>query len=155
MAVKFETGKSISQKDIVVLKERLLTCPPNYIDFLALAIAKCSAVEFYSDPSKWNRIIADFKEEEQASGFHLFDNVYFDMRRPNRPYSSEVSGFLAVMRRSGNFRLWVTVGRGRYRMDAEIKAEIIKSEEQVFHPHKEYLERLTSKIDSQLGVHSS
>lgn len=90
----------------------------TYFDVLALGLAESNLEEFDADPARWNRTIAGVKTEYP----HIFNEIFFDRRDPESPWSEEVERFLDLMVRSGSLK--VASSFRQYEMKSETRDQI-------------------------------
>lgn len=120
----------------------------NHVDVLAQALARARGTRFTTDLSEWNTLVFGFKEENPD----LFRDVFFDINDPWPPYSQQVEGALAVMRRSGALIMWIDGNRGIYEMTPGIKTDLIKNCPPALRDSNDVIERMARLIDENLAV---
>lgn len=139
---------AVKPERIAQLRERLFSSW-NHVDVLAQILARTRGTRFTTDLSEWNKLVFGFKRENPD----LFGDVFFDINDPWPPYSQQVEGALAVMRRSGALIIWVGGRRGIYdEMTPEIKVDLIKNQPLVLRNSNNVIERMAREIDENLAV---
>lgn len=137
----------VNKERIAALSEHLFSSW-NYISVLALALATAESTRFTTDLSRWNQVIFELKKQNPA----LFGDVFFDIDDPWPPHSQQIKGFLATMRRSGAFTMWISAGKGEYEMTRGAKADLINKGPTALKDQIDVLKKMAQEVDERLGI---
>lgn len=143
----------IDTERITALRERIFSSW-NYIDVLALAVAKAGSTHFTANLSEWTRAIFDLKEQTKDRAPELLRDIFFDRDEPFSIYSREVEGFLAVMRRSGVLISWTSGAHMTYEMPRSTKVEFVKGRNPLSKDYGSVIDEMARFIDEKLGIRS-
>lgn len=127
----------------------------NYVEVLALLVAFLPSGKMKRDKGVWHQAIYDLREEYGERYPEFFEGIFFTKRPPLPPYSSQVSEFFSMMRRSDHMRDYpylLTPSSAFMEMPDDAKRSLIERMPEHLKGYEEVLREMSGKLAESVAL---